>query len=79
LYITLSPLGGASLTAINLWFKNSKIAGLVESIISIPTLLAFLLYIPARIVLLAIALRTLADIPATGHQSIEWSEFIPHI
>jgi hypothetical protein len=37
------------------------------------------LYIVARIILLVIAFRSLSTIPASGHQSIEWADFIPHI
>jgi hypothetical protein len=38
-----------------------------------------LLSIVSRIALLIIAFRSLSTIPATGHQSIEWADFTPHI
>jgi hypothetical protein len=37
------------------------------------------LYVVSRIILLVIAFRSLSAIPATGHQTIEWADFIPHI
>jgi hypothetical protein len=37
------------------------------------------LYMVARIILLVVAFRSLSTIPASGHQSIEWADFIPHI
>jgi hypothetical protein len=37
------------------------------------------LYVVSRIILLVIAFRSLSTIPATGHQTIEWADFIPHI
>ncbi|KAJ2917927.1 hypothetical protein MD484_g2479, partial [Candolleomyces efflorescens] len=37
------------------------------------------LYIVARIILIVIAFCSLSTIPATGYQSIEWADFVPHI
>jgi hypothetical protein len=37
------------------------------------------LYLPARLVLVVIAFISLSNMPATAHQSLEWSNFIPHL
>ncbi|EAU86174.2 hypothetical protein CC1G_03385 [Coprinopsis cinerea okayama7 len=38
-----------------------------------------LLYIPARIVLVILALRGLGYLTDKGHETVEWSNFIPHV
>ncbi|KAF8641438.1 hypothetical protein AX16_009951 [Volvariella volvacea WC 439] len=36
-------------------------------------------YIPARIALLVLPLFALRDLPPSAHQSVKWSDYIPHI
>ncbi|KAF7973373.1 hypothetical protein HWV62_15463 [Athelia sp. TMB] len=38
-----------------------------------------LLYIPARVVLLALSLSTLRNLPLSAFQTVQWTTFVPHI
>ncbi|KAF7973384.1 hypothetical protein HWV62_15485 [Athelia sp. TMB] len=38
-----------------------------------------LLYVPARMVLLALSLSTLRNLPLSAFQTVQWTTFVPHI
>jgi hypothetical protein len=78
MFITFSPALLALAPALS-WFygEPDNLPGLLLGFFSVFVLAP--LYIVARIILLVIAFRSLSSIPATGHQSIEWADFIPHI
>lgn len=84
LLITFSPLGPA-LTTVLTWYLGGE-----EGWWDLPKWLRTLLngldyfilaplYIGARFILLGIAFRSLSTIPNTGHQTVAWTDFIPHI
>ncbi|KAJ2913944.1 hypothetical protein MD484_g6457, partial [Candolleomyces efflorescens] len=77
----LSNVRGAHVVLVrplNRYSENVLISGTYEFV---TFLLAFsvLLYTPARVILVVVGCWSLSSIPATGHQSIEWGEFIPHL
>jgi hypothetical protein len=37
------------------------------------------LYATSRVILVVLAFWSLSSIPATGHQSLEWSNLVPHL
>jgi hypothetical protein len=77
-FIASSPLIVAILPALYLCFSQvNYVADIIHGIFSLFILAP--LYIVARIVLLVIAFHSISTIPASGHQSIEWADFIPHI
>ena len=83
-FITFSPMVLAVLPALSWYFKGdingSSIPGWIIGYVGIICLILLTpLYAISRIVLLVIAFRSLSTIPATGHQTIEWADFIPHI
>ena len=47
--------------------------------IVLPSILSILVYIIARVVLLALAFTTLRSLPPTAYQTVHWTTFIPHI
>ncbi|TFK31145.1 hypothetical protein BDQ12DRAFT_619452, partial [Crucibulum laeve] len=44
-----------------------------------PTFISILLYAPARICLLVVALRCLTDLPDSAYQTVQWTKFLPHL
>lgn len=81
LYITISPIVCIIFQVLVRPWNHSSNA-LIAAIYGFATyVLAFsvLLYTPARVILVVIGFWSLSSIPATGHQSIEWAEFIPHL
>jgi hypothetical protein len=83
-FITCSPMVLAVFPVISWYFKCELAEWPVSDWIQIPVgiigiVLLPPLYVVSRIILLVIAFRSLSAIPATGHQTIEWADFIPHI
>jgi hypothetical protein len=85
MFITFSPLVLALLSAI-VWsllkFRVRSATELLRMHVATGGLTAYCLaplYIFARVILLVVAVCCLSTIPTTGHQSVEWGDFIPHI
>jgi hypothetical protein len=81
MFITLSPAFLAVIPALSWTFGiYDDIPWFLQNLLEYFSIFGLApLYIVARIVLLVVAFRSLSSIPATGHQSIEWADFIPHI
>ena len=82
IYLTFSPLilaipPGGSLLRGDHWLKG--VPYWLYLLVAPSGSLAVMLYFIARITLIAVALWGLFNIPASGHTSIGWSDFIPHI
>jgi hypothetical protein len=83
MYLTFSPLVmvvpalGGLLMGNNHWFF--RMPRIILRLLVISSSLAVMLYVTARITLVVVAFWGLSYIPASGHVSIEWSDFIPHI
>jgi hypothetical protein len=76
LYIAFSPVAALLMGLMGLRFDFRRTPDYVW--LSVMYISGFL-YIAARIILLAVAFWCLSDIPATGHRSIRWADFIPHV
>jgi hypothetical protein len=88
LYITVSPLLfviAPLIGLLNSWIYGAWNAPNMDSKLRFVNFFRFvalfsvILYIPARIVLVGVSFWGLHDIPATGHQTVEWMNFVPHI
>ncbi|KAF7973380.1 hypothetical protein HWV62_15477 [Athelia sp. TMB] len=53
--------------------------GLYDYIPLVCMALGGLLYIPARIILLALSFSTLRNLPLSAFQTVQWTTFVPHI
>jgi hypothetical protein len=78
MYITFYPLCVALFPA--LVALNDYVGEFVVDALG-PVVLYILspLYIVARIILLVVSFWSLSTMPATGHQSIAWADYIPHL
>ncbi|KAF7973375.1 hypothetical protein HWV62_15467 [Athelia sp. TMB] len=79
LAITAIPIPMAAAFALFDPFAAADVPSGSEYIPLVCMALGGLLYIPARILLLALSLSTLRNLPLSAFQTVQWTTFVPHI
>jgi hypothetical protein len=81
MYITFYPLSLAAVPALVLDYITvpDVFRAMIEALFPVVLYTLSPLYIVARIILLVVAFWSLSTMPATGHQSIAWADYIPHL
>ena len=83
MYLTFSPLimavpaMGGILTGRSGWMYRTP--AIIVRVLALSSSFAIMLYVTARVTLVILAFWGMSEVPASGHISIEWSDFIPHI
>ena len=61
------------------WLDSGVAADIISGIAGIPLFPAFILYILARVFILALAFTSLRELPHGAFDTVHWTTFIPHV